>query len=190
MTKIGYGRVSSTGQELEAQIAALTEEGCETIYSEKFTGAKMNRPEFMKVLEVLKSGDTLVVTKLDRLARNTEEGIKVIRELFEKGIKVHILNLGMLEDTTIGRFFLQVLLAVAELERNMIADRMADGKAIARLKPGYKEGRKKKYGKMQIEHALFLLNEHSYTEVEKITGISKSTLVRAVQKNKGKKDNN
>lgn len=188
MTKIGYGRVSSMGQELEAQLAALKEEGCEVIFSEKFTGAKINRPEFLKVLETLKEGDTLVVTKLDRLARNTEEGIKVVRELFEKGVKVHILNLGLLEDTSIGRFFLQVLLAVAELERNMIADRMADGKAIARLKPDYKEGRPKKYEKKQLEHAMVLLKEHSYTEVASMTGISRSTLVRAMQKEKVKGD--
>lgn len=186
MKKVGYGRVSSMGQELESQLSALKEEGCEVIYSEKFTGTKMNRPEFLKVLGALEPGDTLVVTKLDRLARNTEEGIKVIRELFEKGVKVHVMNIGMLEDTTIGRFFLQTLLAVAELERNMIADRMAEGKAVARLKPDYREGRKKKFTKKQIEHAVDQLQEHSYTQVEALTGISKSTLVREARKRRMK----
>lgn len=185
MKKIGYGRVSSRGQELESQLAILKDEGCEVIFSEKHTGAKMNRPEFMKVLEVLEEGDTLVVTKLDRLARNTEEGIKVIRELFEKGVKVHIMNIGMLEDTAIGRFFLQILLAVAELERSMIADRMADGKAIAKLKDDYREGRPKVYEKKQLEHAMSLLKDHSYNQVVALTGISKSTLVRETRKIRG-----
>lgn len=186
MKKVGYGRVSSMGQSLEAQLAALEAEGCDMILSEKYTGAKMNRPEFLKVLKLLEKGDTLVVTKLDRLARNTEEGIKVIRELFEKDVKVHVMNIGMLENTTIGRFFLQTLLAVAELERNMIADRMADGKAIAKLRPDYKEGRPKKFEKKHLNNALALLQTHSFTQVAEMTGISKSTLVREAKKARSK----
>lgn len=188
MKKVGYGRVSSMGQSLESQLAALEAEGCNIVLSEKYTGAKMNRPEFLKVLKLLEKGDTLVVTKLDRLARNTEEGIKVIRELFEKDVKVHVMNIGMLENTTIGRFFLQTLLAVAELERNMIADRMADGKAIAKLRPDYKEGRPKKFEKKQLTHALELLQIHSFTQVAEITGISKSTLVREAKKARNKSE--
>lgn len=160
----------------------LEDEGCERIFSEKYTDTKTNRPEFNELLAHLEEGDTLVVTKLDRLARNTEEGIKVIRELFEKGVKVHVLNLGLLEDTPTGRFFLQTLLAVAELERSMIIERMAEGKAIALLRDDYVAGRPKKFSKKQIEHAIAMLNDHSYKMVEEMTGISKSTLVRAVRK--------
>jgi len=100
--KYGYARVSTIGQDLEVQIQALQAEGCEEILKEKFTGTKTDRPEFNKVLGVLQEGDTLVVTKLDRLARNTKEGIEVIENLFNRGIKVHVLNVGLLENTTMG----------------------------------------------------------------------------------------
>ena len=184
--KIGYGRVSSNGQSLESQLGALKEEGCKPIFSEKYTGAKVNRPEFTKLLAVLKEGDTLVVTKLDRLARNTLEGIKVIEDLFAKNVKVHVLNIGMLENTPMGRFSLQIIMAVAEFERHMIADRMADGKAIAKLRPDYKEGRPKKFEPKHLKSALSMLKEHSFTQVAEMTGISKSTLVREARKARAK----
>src|SRR5699024_62245 len=110
--------------------------------------------ELKKLLEQLKEGDTLTVTKLDRLARNTREGIEIIENLFEKGVKVHVLNVGLLENTTMGRFFLQTMLAVAEMERNIIIERTQEGKAIARQDPIYTEGRPKKYRKRQIEQEI------------------------------------
>jgi DNA invertase Pin-like site-specific DNA recombinase len=180
--KYGYGRVSTLTQDLEVQIQALEKEGCEKIYAEKFTGTKADRPQFKELLSVLKEGDTLVVTKLDRLARNTVEGIEVIKDLFARGVKVHVLNVGLLEDTTMGRFFLTTLLAVAEMERNLIIERTQEGKAIAKQKPDFREGRPNKYSKKQLEHALKLLETHSYKEVEAMTGISKSTLIRAKKK--------
>ncbi len=188
MKKIGYGRVSTVGQDLKSQLQALKTEGCleENIYSEKRTGKRMDtRPQFLKVISLLETGDTLVVTKLDRLARNTEEGIRIIRQLFEKGVKVHVLNVGLLEDTSYGRFFLTTLLAVAELERNMIAERMADGKAIAKQRDDYREGRPKVYERKQLDHAMALLQDHSYNQVVALTGISKSTLVREARKLRG-----
>ena len=104
--KYGYARVSTTQQDLEAQIEGLEKEDCGEIYSEKFTGTKTDRPIFNQLLQQLKEGDTLVVTKFDRLARNTVEGIEVIESLFDKGVRVHVLNVGLLENTTMGRFFL------------------------------------------------------------------------------------
>lgn len=177
--KYGYARVSTVAQELEVQLDQLKQEGCEVIYSEKFTGINTDRKELQKVLSLLNEGDTLVVTKLDRLARNTKEGIEIIENLFNNGIKVHVLNVGLLENTTIGKFFLQTLLAVAEMERNLIIERTQEGKAIAKMKHDFKEGRPKKYGKKQVDHALKLLETHSYKQVEQLTGISKSTLIRA-----------
>ena len=73
--KYGYARVSTPHQDLEAQLQALEKEGCEIIYKDKFTGTKTDRPEFNKLIEILKEGDTLVVTKLDRFARTTSDGI-------------------------------------------------------------------------------------------------------------------
>lgn len=179
MKKFGYGRVSTQGQELEVQREKLQAEGCDAIIEEKFTGTKMDRPKFNELLNELKTGDTLVVTKLDRLARNVKEGIEVVESLFKRGVRVHVLNVGLLEDTTMGRFFLTTMLAVAEMERNMIVERTQEGKAIAKQRDDFKEGRPKKFGKKQIEQAMKLLETHSYTQVEDIMGISKSTLIRA-----------
>lgn len=177
--KIGYARVSTMGQDLESQIQALKNEGCEKIYSDKFTGTKTDRPKFNKLLQELKTGDTLVVTKLDRFARTTADGINTIKSLFEKGIKVHVLNMGLVEDTPTGHLILSVMLAFAEFERDMIVERTQEGKAIAKQREDFREGRPNKYSKKQIEHALKLLGTNSYKQVEEVTGISKSTLIRA-----------
>ena len=177
--KYGYARVSSKNQDLEVQVNQLKSESCEIIYQEKMTGTKVDRPEFQKVLATLQKGDTLVVTKLDRLARNTKEGIEIIDDLFKRDVKVHVLNVGLLENTTMGRFFLQTMLAVAEMERNMIVERTQEGKDLAKQNPNFKEGRPKKFSKQQMNLALTLLENYSYKQVEEMTGISISTLARA-----------
>lgn len=179
LVKYGYARVSTLNQDLESQIQMLKKEGCEEIYSEKFTGTKFDRPKFQELLSVLKSGDTLVVTKLDRFARSAENAISTIKMLFEKGIKVHVINMGVIEDTPTGRLMFNIMSAFAEFERDMIVERTQEGKAIAKLNPDFKEGRPKKYNKEQIEHALKLLKNNSYKQVERMTGISRSTLKRA-----------
>ena len=182
MTIYGYARVSTQQQELESQLQALEQEGATVIYQEKFTGTKTDRPELNKLLEKLQDGDMLIVTKLDRLARNTKEGIVLVEKLFAKNIKVRVLNIGLLENTSMGRFFLQTLLAVAEMERNTIIERTQEGKAIARQNADYREGRKKVYSKKQLDHAIGLLETNSYNQVADLTGISKSTLIREVKK--------
>lgn len=176
--KYGYARVSTHAQDLTVQLEELKKEGCEIIYEEKFTGTKTDRPQFNELLLQLQEGDTLVVTKLDRLARNTKEGIEIIEGLFTKGVRVHVLNVGLLENTTMGKFFLQTLLAVAEMERNLIVERTQEGKAIAKQRYDFREGRPRKHSKKQVEHALKLLENHTYKEVEQMTGITKRTLIR------------
>ncbi|MFJ7842209.1 recombinase family protein [Lysinibacillus sphaericus] len=180
----GYARVSTVSQELEVQLQALESEGATIIYKEKFTGTKTDRPQLNELLSKLKEGDKLVVTKLDRLARNTKEGIGIIEQLFAKGVKVHVLNVGLLEDTTMGRFFLQTLLAVAEMERNLIIERTQEGKAIAKQQSGFREGRPNKYTKKQLDHAMQMLSSHSFRQVAELTGISLSTLKRESRKRK------
>lgn len=181
----GYARVSTAGQlrdgnSLEEQVEALKKYGCQEIISESFTGKTMQRPEFQTLLERMEEGDTLVVCKLDRFARTAIEGVETVRGLFDRGVRVHILNMGLIENTLTGNLILTVMLAFAEYERGMIVERTQTGKAIARLQPDYREGRPKKFKKAQINHALELLNSGmSYKQVEGMTGISKSTLVRA-----------
>lgn len=181
---IGYCRVSTKlqareGNSLEQQKEEIIDKYSNAeIYQESYTGTKTDRPVFNDVFSKLSKGDMLVVTKLDRLARNTVEGIKIVEDLFNKGVSVHVLNVGLLENTTMGKFFLTTLLAVAEMERNTILERTQAGKEIAKTKEGYKEGRPKKYTKKQLDNAMKMLEEYSYTEVSEITGISKSTLQR------------
>lgn len=181
----GYARVSTVGQSingssLEEQVAVLTECGCNQIITEAYTGKTVDRPQFTALLFKLQSGDTLVVTKLDRFARSTVEGVQTVRELFTRDVKVHILNIGLIENTLSGNLILTVFLAFAEFERGMILERTQNGKALAKMQPGFREGRPPKYKPAQINHALELLGSGlSYRQVENMTGISKSTLVWA-----------
>jgi DNA invertase Pin-like site-specific DNA recombinase len=184
--KYGYARVSTVGQDLQAQLETLEQEGCDKIFSEKFTGTKADRPQFQALLSELKEGDTLVVTKLDRFARSASDAIQIVRQLFESGVRVHILNMGLVENTPTGRLIFTIMSGFAEFERDMIVERTQEGKAIARQRDDFREGRPKKFGKQQIEHALELLSQgNSYTKVENMTGISKSTLIRAKRKQVG-----
>jgi len=180
----GYCRVSTKSQkenysfEQQKQEILLKYPDAEISY-EQFTGTTTARPVLTELIESLKANDILVVTKLDRLARTTEEGISLIKHLFKKCVSVHVLNVGLLEDTSMGQFFITTLLAVAELEKNMITERMQSGKAIARQDPNFREGRPPTYTSTQIAHALELLTSHTYKQVEARTGMSKSTLIRA-----------
>lgn len=183
----GYARVSTKGQakdgnSLEVQEKSLKEAGATKIYADVFTGTKTDRPEFDKLIAEIREGDTLVVTKLDRFARSMSQGSELVSELIEKGIKVYILNIGIMDNTPASKLIRNVFFAFAEFERDMIVERTTEGKTIAKQNPDFKEGRPKKYSKKQIAHALELLENHSYKQVEDLTGISKSTLIRAKRK--------
>ena len=133
-------------------------------------------------MAVMQSGDTMVVTKLDRIARSATQGIELIQKLLDRGIVVHVLNMGLMDNTPTGKLIRNIMLAFAEFERDMIVERTQEGKAIAKQNPDFKEGRPKKFSKAQVNHAVELLNEYSYKQVEQMTGISKSTLIRAKKK--------
>lgn len=191
----GYCRVSSRGQldnnsfeQQETEILNKYENA--VIIKEQFTGTTTDRPKFKELINILQENDILVVSKLDRLARNTVEGIEIVEKLFNMRVSVHVLNVGLLENTTMGRFFLTTLLAVAEMERNTIIERTQTGKAIAKTKPGFKEGRPHKYTQKQLDNALSMLSvnggDRSYNEVSELIGISKSTLIRENKKRKVK----
>lgn len=180
----GYARVSTKtqakdGNSLEVQENALRAAGATEIFADVFTGIRSRRPELDKLLEVMQSGDTLKVTKLDRIARSATQGIELIQSLLDKGVTVHVLNMGVMDNTPTGKLVRNVMLAFAEFERDMIVERTAEGKAIAKQNPDFKEGRPPKYSRTQLNHAMELLEQYSYKQVEEMTGISKSTLLRA-----------
>lgn len=181
----GYARVSTRkqldGNGLEAQREKLAEAGCEEVVSEQYTGSTMHRPKWDRLFRRLKPGDTLVACKLDRIARTTEDGIASVKELMERGVTVRILNMGTVDDTPMGRLVLTVMLAFAEFERELIAERTAEGKAIARQQPGYREGRpRKEYDEAAFEEACRLLEsgELHHAEAAVMCGMSQSTFAR------------
>lgn len=145
----GYARVSTKGQakdgnSLEGQSILLKEAGVDKIFYDSFTGRKMERPEFNKLLSILHEGDKLVVTKLDRFARSAVQGSQMIEELIGKGVTVHVLNIGLMDNTPTGKLIRNIMLSFAEFERDMIVERTQEGKAIAREKGIRVDGRPKK----------------------------------------------
>ena len=189
----GYARVSTKGQakdgnSLESQIETLKNNGAIEIYSDSFTGTKTDRPNFNKLLNKLNPGDTLMVTKLDRFARSMTQGSELVNELIDKGIRVNILNIGIMDNTPSSKLIRNIFFSFAEFERDMIVERTQEGKAIAKTKEGFKEGRPKKYTEKQLNNALSMLTvnggDKSYNEVAELLGISKSTLIRENNKRK------
>lgn len=132
--KRAYCRVSTLqqargGNSLEHQEKALKEAGADVIYKEALTGTKSHRPELDKLLSEIQRGDTLIVTKLDRIARSTMQGIELIESLVEKGVIIHVLNIGIMDSTPTGKLIRNIFLAFAEFERDMIVERTREGKA-------------------------------------------------------------
>ena len=188
--KFGYIRVSTRkqardGNSLEAQREALTAAGAEKIYTDAFTGTRMERPEWDKLRAQLRRGDVLIVTRLDRLARSVSQASGLITEMIDEGVTINVLNLGILSNDSVNTLLRNVLLSFAQFERDMIVQRTQEGKAVARATdPDFREGRPPKFDTEQLDHAMELLENHSYTQVVKLTGISKSTLIRERKRRK------
>jgi DNA invertase Pin-like site-specific DNA recombinase len=185
----GYARVSTKsqskdGNSLEAQMRILQEHGASEIFTDTFTGVRSDRPELNKLLsqKYLSPGDTLIVTKLDRIARSLKQGNDLVSELIERGVRVHILNIGVLDNSPSSKLIRNIFFAFAEFERDMIVERTQEGKVIAKNDPSFREGRPKLYKTAQINHALKLLETMTFKQVENLTGISKSTLSRERRK--------
>lgn len=144
---IGYCRVSTKKQEKQGNSLQDQKDAILELYpnaeivEEAYSGAKV-RPLFTKVVEGLQAGDTLVTTKLDRFCRSTKEGLEYVDLLLNKGVRIHIMNMGVIENNPIGRLLVTQLLAFAEFERAMIKERMTAGREYKRANdPDYKEGR-------------------------------------------------
>lgn len=188
--KFGYIRVSTRkqardGNSLEAQREALTAAGAEKIYTDAFTGTRMERPEWDKLRAQLRKGDVLIVTKLDRLARSVSQASGLITDMIDEGVTIHVLNLGVLSNDSVNTLLRNVLLSFAQFERDMIVQRTQEGKAVARATdPDFREGRPPKFDAEQLDHAMELLENHSYAQTAKLTGISKSTLIRERKRRK------
>lgn len=184
--KYGYARVSTLiqlkGNSLEEQTSELLDAGVqkENIITEQFSGKTVKRPLFNQLIAKLQPGDELICCKLDRFARNAEDGLRIVRQLMDRGIIIRILNIANgqpLDNSPMGQLVFTILLAFAQFERALILERTAAGKAIARTKEGYHEGRPR-IAKAKIDHAMELLVSNSFKQVAEMTGISVATLKR------------
>ena len=192
----GYARVStvkqSKGTSLEDQEQELKKAGAEIILKDSCSGTKMNRPEFTKLMGQIKSGDKLIVTKLDRFARTAVEGGAIVKKLHEMGVTIHILNMGVADNTPMGKLMVTMLLAFAEFERDMIVERTQTGRAhyreeCKRTGKPLADRRPRKFTDTQLNTALKAIESGmSYTKAEKEYKISKSTLIRAKRDLKAK----
>lgn len=192
MTVYGYARVSTYKQDYSDQVDELVKHGVptENIYAEKYTGTKKDRPEFTKLKNKLVGGDELVVAKLDRLGRKTSDVINFLDTCGKRDITVNILNMGRLDNTPNGKLMRNIVSAFAEYERDMIVNRMAEGKEYAKAhNPDYKEGRPKRRITDRYRKIYKFSQTHSIKETAQVTGVSESTVKRIKRqvKEEGKK---
>lgn len=193
----GYGRVSTNKQELDIQIKALKEAGATKVYKEKISGAKTDRKELTKLLNEIKAGDTLVVTKADRIARSLSQLESIVTDLTNRGVSVNIINMGMFTTETMAnpmtKLLFNVLGAFAEFERDMILERTQEGIQNARDK-GVKFGRKSKTYKIEgaLLHAIQQVEEGKLSQPEgaEFAGCSVATFKRRLKEYRERKGTN
>ena len=153
---IGYVRVSSQDQNLDLQLEALRQAGCDKIYEDKTSGAKAERPGLKLALEVLREGDTLVVWKLDRLGRTVKQLVSFVSEFEEQGIHFKSLTDALDTSTPSGRFFFHIMASLSQMERELMLERTRAGLAAARIR-GKMGGRKRKMTELKVISAKKLL---------------------------------
>ena len=189
-TIYGYARVSTTQQDYATQVEDLKQAGATKIFKDKYTGTTANRPEFDKLMAQIGSGDTLIVTKLDRLARNTQDALNIVKQLNAEGIILRVLNIGTIDNSPSGRLIFTVFSAFAEFERDLIVNRTQEGKAWAKANnPNFHDGMPRKYTSEQIDFAWKLnTQDHmSYSEISRKLGMSKATIYRRFRELRDKK---
>ncbi len=181
MTVYGYARVSTTGQNLDVQLRALSD--CDLIFREKVSGASKSRPELENLLETITANDTVVITKLCRLARNTRHLLEIVEYFDEQQVRLKILNLGIDTATSTGRLMLTLIGAVAAFERSLLLERRAEGIALAKAQGRY-TGRKATAKEKTDE--ILALDElgHSKPEIARILNISRASVYRILNANK------
>jgi DNA invertase Pin-like site-specific DNA recombinase len=179
MTNIGYARVSSAGQSLEVQLNAL--KGCDKLFKEKESGAKAERLQLNIMLDYVREGDTITVTKLCRLARNTKHLLEIVEFLDGKGVSLVVLNLGIDTKSPTGRLMLTMIGAVASFERQLLLERQAEGISLAKEKGKYR-GRKPTAMAKTEDVKLLVANGVSKRIIAEQLRISLSSVHRIIKK--------
>lgn len=178
---IGYARVSTDDQDLALQREALKGAGCQRVYEEKVSGVKRSRPELDRLLDQLRVGDVVVVSRLDRLARSTRDLLEIAEQLQQAGVGLRSLQEPWADTTSpSGRMVLTVFAGIAEFERALISERTGAGRIAAKAR-GVRFGRPAKLSGDQINLAQRLISEgRPVPEVAKILKVHRSTLYRAL----------
>ena len=181
----GYARVSTEQQNLDRQLDMLQKYGVDFIYNEKMTGTKRNRPELEKLLERLTEGDTVVVESLSRLGRSTKDLIWLMETFNSKGVNLVSLKESIDTTTSTGKLLFTLMSAIAQFERDVIADRTREGLNSARAR-GRKGGRPRTDSeKLRKAIKLYNTQQYSLAEIENMTGVKRSTLYRGIRSKNG-----
>lgn len=181
MAMIGYARVSTTGQSLDAQLNALS--NCDKVFQEKISGAKDDRPQLQLMLEFVREGDCVIVTKLDRLARNTRHLLEIAEFLSDKKVALKIQNLGIDTGTPTGKLMLTMVGAIATFERELMLERQAEGIALAKQKGKYKGRKPTATNEVKAEDIMQRFNRNlSKTAISRELGVSVSSIYRVVKR--------
>jgi DNA invertase Pin-like site-specific DNA recombinase len=176
---VGYARVSTQDQDLSLQLDALQEAGCDKVFTEKASGAQRDRPQLQAALEYMRDKDTLVVWKLDRLARSLKQLIETVEALGERGIGLRSLTESLDTTTSGGKLVFHLFAALAEFERSVIRERTRSGLQSARRR-GRLGGRPPALTSQDLAEAKALLRDPEITvaQVAKRLGVASSTLYR------------
>ena len=182
--KIGYARVSTADQNLERQLDLLRQYGVDYIFQEKMSGTKRDRPELNKLLAHITEGDTVVIESLSRLGRSTKDLIELVELLKEKNVQLVSLKEAIDTSTPTGILLFTLMSAMAQFERDVIAERTQEGLKAARAR-GRKGGRPKcDSRKLQQAIKLYESKQHTVAEIEELTGIKKATLYRSLREHR------
>jgi len=181
--RVGYARISTASQKVDGQTDALNAAGCEKIFADTASGRLAERPELTLCLGYLRAGDVLVVWRLDRLGRSLRHLVETVNALAERGVAFASLHEGIDTTTSTGRLIFHIFAALAEFERELIAERAAVGRQAARAR-GRLGGRPAKLSRVQVElaWARYDAGDVTVVEIAKALGVGRGTIYRALEK--------
>ncbi|WP_434120745.1 recombinase family protein [Salinicoccus roseus] len=184
MSKIGYARVSTKGQNLESQLDMLQDAGCIKIFSEKVSGRKAERTALEECMAYMREGDTMVITKLDRLGRTTKQLIELATTLEKRGIDLEIINMNVTTKDPMGKMFFTMMSAFAELEASLLSERTKKGLESARARgrnggrPGITDDKK------AMIQSLYDTQKYTGKQIAEMVGVSRATVYKVVNESK------